>query len=384
MYGNEIKVHNFNNEQGTSEVALVEFSGEKREELIQAFQNNLMIKGEYIQNGGVISSKNILTLVSAVAAGEASKILSGKLFIATANPATLMAIKGGVGSAVMGTTGIIGQAPFIAASSAILPVAAPIIAFQAIVAIQKSIEFDKLNEKLDDIKTLIETSIERNEATHIGVIISSFSRIEEIEKQYIISKRFTQDMLIRLSLIENEIFPLLERNNYLYQKNSFHKDITDVDLKFKKLDALMAILTSVLYLRISVLKLKVVIQESPEYLSEAQKDFNKKLDIVKGIWVSISEIPELIQKLNEEILEDAKKANPIDKIKGKQNEAIIKMQNLVEETKLFKDLLDEKLKETKLIINEINKNSGDLKMNLVYWKDELGEHSFYTDDLTIE
>ena len=50
------------------------------------------------------------------------------------------------------------------------------------------ISFDKLNEKLDDIKTLLEYSIERNEATHIGVIISSFDRVEDIENQLSSSK----------------------------------------------------------------------------------------------------------------------------------------------------------------------------------------------------
>ena len=62
----------------------------------------------------------------------ASSLLASNVFLATANPATLMTIGTGVGSAVMGSSGIIAQAPFVAASSALLPVVAPVMLFMTV------------------------------------------------------------------------------------------------------------------------------------------------------------------------------------------------------------------------------------------------------------
>ena len=59
----------------------------------------------------------------------ATSLLAGNVFVATANPATLMTIGSGVGSAVMGPAGIVAHAPFVAASTALMPIVAPMMAF---------------------------------------------------------------------------------------------------------------------------------------------------------------------------------------------------------------------------------------------------------------
>lgn len=56
------------------------------------------------QSGGVLESAWLLRMLGAGSTAGAS-LLAGNVFLATANPATLMTIGAGVGSAVMGPTG---------------------------------------------------------------------------------------------------------------------------------------------------------------------------------------------------------------------------------------------------------------------------------------
>ena len=57
------------------------------------------------QSGGVIDSAWLAPLLGA-GGTAASSLFAGNVFLATANPATLMTIGAGVGSAVMGPAGI--------------------------------------------------------------------------------------------------------------------------------------------------------------------------------------------------------------------------------------------------------------------------------------
>ena len=77
------------------------------------------------------------------------------MFLATANPATLMSIGSGVGWAVMGPEGIVAQAPFIAASTAILPVIAPLAIFMTVASTMMSARFDRLQTSLDNLNEAI-------------------------------------------------------------------------------------------------------------------------------------------------------------------------------------------------------------------------------------
>ena len=61
-------------------------------------------------SGGVIESAWLLPMLGA-ASPVAASLLAGNVFLATANPATLMTIGTGVGSAVMGPAGIVAHAP---------------------------------------------------------------------------------------------------------------------------------------------------------------------------------------------------------------------------------------------------------------------------------
>ena len=85
----------------------------------------------------------------------ASSLFAGNVFLATANPATLMTIGSGVGSAVMGPTGIVATAPFVAASSALIPVVAPMMLFTTVSSVMMSARLDRVQKTLGRLEEAV-------------------------------------------------------------------------------------------------------------------------------------------------------------------------------------------------------------------------------------
>jgi len=163
-----IYVRQYSDEEGSPSGALLAFDGKIKNELIRRFKENYNIEGNHIKSGGRISPQSLLALVgSGAGALGASKAMAGTLFMATANPATLMSIGSGVGSAVLGAGGIIAQAPFIPVAGALMPVLAPLLAFQAITTIMMMNQFKAIHGRLDHIEKSINRVVQRSEATFL-------------------------------------------------------------------------------------------------------------------------------------------------------------------------------------------------------------------------
>ena len=102
--------------EGYSKIALVDLGREASEALRASWS-----PARPFPSAGVIDSTWLQPLLGA-GSTAASSLLAGNVFMATVNPQTLMTIGTGVGSAVMGPAGIVAQAPFVAASTALIPV----------------------------------------------------------------------------------------------------------------------------------------------------------------------------------------------------------------------------------------------------------------------
>ena len=101
-------------------LAVIDFGPDLSRDLRRQIDKNILTRGKPFESGGMLDTACLPMMGAGSAATSA--LLAGNVFLATANPATLMQIGTGVGSAVVGPGGIIAQAPFVAASSAILPV----------------------------------------------------------------------------------------------------------------------------------------------------------------------------------------------------------------------------------------------------------------------
>ncbi len=370
---------------------LLALNDDLKNKIIESLQANFKEQGDYIKTGGALSELCIPTLlVSGGGALGLAAATSGTLFMATANPATLMAIGNGVGSAVMGAGGIVGQAPFIALSGAIMPIAAPLLAFQALSTIMVLQQFKTVNEKLDKIQQEVSRILQRYEATFIGELISAGSRLEALEKEHDISSKFTNDMAMRLALIEDKVNPIFERYRYLYDTQIIDKSLSIKELELKNLDAYMATLLSILDLRIGILRLKLTLQENPAFLKTLATNLVEKVKRYQTLWYNIENSPKQVEELTQSLKETVSAKNGWQKIMpwwlgGKRDqrklsestkEALSEL-NTRNKTEGMVEAARSALTFGELIVNDVE------QATLLYWEDELGKHSYYTNDVIV-
>lgn len=391
---NKILVRKFINQEDKSDIALLCFNGKIKDEIIKLFNQRFLSNGVHIKNGGKCSPRVMHTLLGAgIGSLGMASALSGQLFMATANTSTLMAIGNGLGSAVMEAGKIVSQAPFVPVAGGLIPVVAPLLVFQAISTITLLNEFDIINKKLDCIQNTMNRIIQRSEATIIGEIISAHKRISDIEEKFAISHQFTKDMIISLALLEDKVNPIFERFDYLYNNQKITKDSEIVDLKFKQADAFMAVISSILDIRIELLKIKLNIQENPEFIKRSAVKFKDKIDYYNNLWDRIKNDPENIKEIENDINETINNMNWWKKrmpawLGGKSEEYKDLQKKSIElknESSQFQEKISNIFEKTERFDTAIKQSfDNQAKMNIVYWKDKNNEYCYYTDDLLVQ
>ncbi|MDN6011801.1 MAG: hypothetical protein L0I37_12195, partial [Lactococcus lactis] len=259
---------------------LLEINGEGREQLIQKLSQNYLNTGRYTKKQMSISPTVMSSLITTSGLGltAISKNLSSKLFMATANPDLLMKLSsGGLGSAVMEGGRIVGQSGFIPVAAS-LPIVAPLIAMQAMSTIAIMEQFKVVNKKLDIIQKEMNQILLRQEITSIADLSSAIDIVDELYTQHSTIGHFSQDMIIRLALVERDAGKLKARYEILDSINE------STASEYKNSDAYFTLLSSLLLLRIKYLRLCLDTQENPEFIKYSKDNFQKILDHTISIY----------------------------------------------------------------------------------------------------
>ena len=379
-------------DNGETVGALMSFGGSSRDLLMKKLNARFQQEGDHVKNGGALSPTVMRSLIagSGVGALALASNSAGQLFVATAAPGTLMKIGQGVGSAVMAKGGgIASQAAFLPVQGAVMSVAAPLIAFQAITTIIIMNEFQKINKQLAEIEKTISRMLKRSEASFVGEILSAASRLDDIEEQFSQINRFSPEMIIRLSLIEDKVNPIFERYQFLYHSQEITPDAGIEDLNFKKNDAYLAVVLSILDLRIDLLRLKLTVQDSPGSMSLSSERLKRKVDHYEQLWKHIGENPEQVEVIAKQLEKTVEEMNFFQKHltqRGKRKSADQQARMLSKhQIELYKDGNEHVELAQKFSSQIKGSQSGAFQqMDLIYWEDEFGEHCYYTDDLEME
>lgn len=383
----------FNSPQTGDKLALVAINGQMRDQIVRQFRDNYVLQGDHILQGGKASPAPLITLLGAGGAMSMSSAASGTLFMATANPATLMAIGNGVGSAVVSGGSIVAQAPFVPVSSALMPVVGPVLAFQCLTTLAILGEFAEVKKGIADIQRGISRLIERHEATFIGEALSACQRLDQLEQEFEISNCFTTNMTIRLALLENSVNPIFERHSYLYNNREIDSSLSAEDWAFKQGDARMAVILSILDLRLDVLRLKLAIQENPGFVQSFARVLISKIDRYREMWSDIEKAPEAVEGVAGQLKELTENMSWWSKkmpecIGGKRSKRknldrqaseLQEMQSVTSTTTLVEGAKNA----TKVGIDLQERLCAGEPMSLFYWEDEVGKHSYYTSDVHI-
>ena len=225
------------------------------------------------QSGGAIDSAWLQPLLGA-GSTAASSLFAGNVFLATANPATLMTIGAGVGSAVMGPTGIVAQAPFVAASTALMPVVAPVMLFMTVSSVMTGARLDRVQRALGALSEGLERVRHLMEAEDHARLVSAAEQLDEIGLQFEHGQRFTEGMKIGLMLAKRDVNRLRRKFGHLAKREirSEHDArvaVSDIDL------FVLAIFTD---LRADALRLQLTLQDDPHYAERRHAVLRTKVE----------------------------------------------------------------------------------------------------------
>lgn len=378
---------------GGSELAVFNFEGELREKILANFREGYLTHGSYVSDAKAVSPQGAMSLTVAGAAAGATGVsaaVAPTLYMATADPSTLMQIGNGVGAAVMGTGGIVGQAPFVAVPIA-MPIVAPMMAVQALNTAVIMQQFKHVDQKLDSIKTTLDEAISRIEATHVGELFAASRIVDDVYRQYSLEGSFSQDMLIRLALAERDMGALAARFRHLVKD----RDVTTFDATTKfaqvKYDDHSAMLASLTQLRVSYLRVCVDMQENPHSVSSSMEHLRSGIDEGIEFWQfllnrsqslkdKMSELKEQLEGMNwrQRNLprgEGSSVAKDLDNVKRAYTSTMEGERELMREYTLLIDSASR----TRSALDSSNPSDAESSPTLVFWQDETGEHAFVTE-----
>ena len=380
----------FTNNNSEEKLCLMAINDEVRDKILLKLKENVNTSGCYINNGGKLAQNYIPALLAgAVGALKMSSVASGTIFMATANPTTLMTIGSGVGSAVMGTTGIVAQAAFIPVAGATIAVAAPVVVFQALSAIMILHKLDKVNKQLLRVESKLDRLLQIKHAEQKGAVLAILNKVESLEKELFINKWFTLEMTIRLSLAEDTVCKLIEEINILHDSVLLDTMAKEEDIFYKQDMAFLMLILTELDFRLNILRIKLALQDNPFLVKDRVDQLNDKIERYKKISKEIQNHPNKITKVAQEVSKSINEMNRWQKnmpalLLGKRGERKEKEEK-VKSLKYY--IRDDKTKlmsqYTESIDSVTGSNLADQTMTFLYWKDEEGEHSYYTDDLRI-
>lgn len=224
------------------------------------------------ESGGVLDSRWLLPMLG-TGSTAASSLLAGNVFVATANPATLMTIGTGVGSAVMGPAGIVGQAPFVAASSALMPVVAPVMLFTTVASLMVCARLDRAQRTLGQLSEVVERVRRLLDAEDYARFETAAELIDEIRSEFEDRRRFASDVPERISRVEHDVSLLRSKYGHLVT----HEVQTEEGAKSAVSDLGRFFLASLQDIQIDVLQLYLALQNDPDVVEFRQSRLREKI-----------------------------------------------------------------------------------------------------------
>ena len=375
---------------GDKEVAVFGLQGELRDQLLSSLKRGHLEAGRYTPDARALSSQTMLSMLStgSAAAGTAiSAGLSSTLYMATADPSTLMQIGSGVGSAVVGSGGISAHAPFIPVAAS-LPVVAPLMAMQALTAAVTLQQFKQVDQKLDSIKKKLDEAIAREEATITAELLSASDIADEVYRHFQENGEFSNDMLIRLAMAERDVRRVALRARFLVDSHTIEDATDEGKIHRANYDAQSAMLATFLELRVAYLRLSVDMQENPKSVPGSVEQLQVTLEDGAALWDRLLHRSSAIKEELEKIRDKRNDMNPLVR-KLNREKAIDSLEAAytltLESEKRISQGFDALIRDAQETLQAIKQRTTPSAQppSLLYWQDETGDHCIYTNEIPL-
>lgn len=263
-------------------LALLELGIERSSELIKRLDEQLLATGRPFRTGGTLGTACLP--LAAGGAAMTSSLAAGNVFLAFEPAAWLMQAKaGGVYSAVtMGGGQIVRQARFFPVSGALLPVVTPILLFNAFSSMLTATRFAEIERELKHISGLLRQQLRRSIQEDLARYLSSIERLEDLSEEHRSAAIFTEEMKMRLVLIERDV------NVLRYKHEGLARAAVDsvLDARISTVDRNLFVASSIADAQVDYMRLRLALQDNPpdaertlkrlmEKIRKYESDFNK-------------------------------------------------------------------------------------------------------------
>lgn len=367
------------------EQGLIAITGHTRDAIIAVLTNSLAATGKYTPDARAVSSQvlgSTASTVTAVASTVASATIAPTLFMATANPATLMQLGSGVGSAVMGASGIAAQAPFIPVAAS-LPVVAPLALMGVVNTAVTMRQFQAVNAKLDTLANTLTDLLARADITQIAGLIAASKTLGDITEEYGELGHFTPAMIARFAVAEQALAAVARRQELLLLSAERRALNPKTDIEDVIRDVNAAGLAYITEVQVHALHLALALQESPALVTKRTQQLTECIDKTNERWSTLKNLSEGVKAKITEYEEDDQKKPRFSRQTHDLSALRERREKILENEKALIDEHGTKLEAFKELSQSLREQQDSLA-TLVYWRDEAGEHSFITEQLTID
>ena len=229
------------------------------------------------ESGGIVESAWLLPALGGAGAASSS-LLAGNVFLATANPATFMTIGTGVGSAVMGPAGIVAQAPFVAASTALTPVVAPLMLFATVAAVVTGARLDRVQRGLGRLSDAVDRSQRVLDAKDYARFETAASQLDGLGSEFARFGRFGTGDTTTLELARQTTNELRAQFGQLAEGPVTSED----EARNAVADLNRFFLATILDLQAELLRVYLALQEDSERVEHRQSRLRQKIERCVG------------------------------------------------------------------------------------------------------
>ena len=364
---------------------LIAFTGRTGDALIASLTNSLAATGKYTPDARAVSSQvlgSTASMVTAVASTVASATIAPTLFMATANPATLMQLGSGVGSAVMGASGIAAQAPFIPVAAS-LPVVAPLALMGVVNTAVTMRQFQAVNAKLDTLANTLTDLLARADITQIAGLIAASKTLGDITEEYGELGHFTPSMTARFAVAEQALEAVARRQELLLLSAESRALDTGTPIEDVIRDINAAGLAYITEVQMHALHVALALQESPALVTKRTQQLTECIDKTNERWSTLKNLSEGVKAKITEYEEEDQKKSRFSRQTHDLSALKERREKILENEKALIDEHGSKLEAFKELSQSLREQQ-ESHATLVYWRDEAGEHSFLTEQLSID
>ena len=364
---------------------LIAVTGRTRDALIASLTNSLAATGKYTPDARAVSPQvlgSTASTATAVASTAASAAIAPTLFMATANPATLMQLGSGVGSAVMGAGGIVAQAPFIPVAAS-MPVVAPLALMGVVNTAVTMRQFQAVNAKLDTIANSLTNLLVRVDITQIAGLIAASKTLGDITEEYGELGHFTPSMTARFAVAEQALEAVARRQELLLLSAERRALDPKTDIEDVIRDVNAAGLAYITEVQVHALHLALALQESPALVTKRRQQLTECIDKTNERWSTLKNLSEGVKAKITEYEEEDQKKSKFSRQTHDLSALKERREKILENEKALIDEHGSKLEAFKELSQSLREQQ-ESRATLVYWRDDAGEHSFLTEQLSID